>query len=43
MYSPLWYDGLMNFTVFRKQLRIAREQIEHGVRQLEIAQRQPET
>ncbi len=34
--------GLMNFTVFRKQLRIAREQIEHGVRQLEIAQKQPD-
>jgi hypothetical protein len=34
--------GLMNFTVFRKQLRIAREQIEHGVRQLEIAQKEPD-
>lgn len=34
--------GLMNFTVFRKQLRIAKEQIEHGVRQLEIAQKQPD-
>jgi hypothetical protein len=32
----------MNFTVFRKQLRIAKEQIEHGVRQLEIAQKQPD-
>ena len=34
--------GLMNFSVFRKQLRIAREQIEHGVRQLELAQKQPD-
>lgn len=34
--------GLMNFSVFRKQLRIAKEQIEHGVRQLEIAQKQPD-
>lgn len=34
--------GLMNFTVFRKQLRIAKEQIEHGVRQLEIAQKVPD-
>jgi hypothetical protein len=34
--------GLMNFTVFRKQLRIAKEQIEHGVRQLELAQQQPD-
>lgn len=34
--------GLMNFTVFRKQLRIAKEQIEHGIRQLEIAQQQPD-
>lgn len=34
--------GLMNFTVFRKQLRIAKEQIEHGVRQLELAQKQPD-
>lgn len=34
--------GLLNFSVFRKQLRIAREQIETGVRQLEIAQQQPD-
>ena len=34
--------GLMNFSVFRKQLRIAREQIETGVRHLEIAQQQPD-
>lgn len=33
--------GLMNFSVFRKQLRSAREQIEHGIRHLEIAQQQP--
>lgn len=34
--------GLLNFSVFRKQLRIAREQIETAVRQLEIAQKQPD-
>lgn len=34
--------GLMNFSVFRKQLRIAQEQIETGLRQLEIAQQQPD-
>jgi hypothetical protein len=34
--------GLMNFSVFRKQLRIAKEQIETGVRQLEIAQAVPD-
>ena len=34
--------GLLNFSVFRKQLRIAREQIETGMRQLEIAQKQPD-
>jgi hypothetical protein len=38
----LVFVGLMNFSVFRKQLRIAKEQIEHGVRQLEIAQKQPD-
>lgn len=34
--------GLLNFSVFRKQLRIAKEQIETAVRQLEIAQKQPD-
>ena len=34
--------GLLNFSVFRKQLRIAQEQIETAVRQLEIAQKQPD-
>ena len=34
--------GLMNFSVFRKQLRIANEQIDMAVRQLEIAQKQPD-
>lgn len=34
--------GLMNFTVFTKQLSIAKEQIGTAVRQLEIAQQQPE-
>lgn len=34
--------GLMNFSVFRKQLRIANEQIDTAVRQLEIAQKQPD-
>ena len=34
--------GLLNFTVFTKQLHIAKEQIETAVRQLEIAQKQPE-
>jgi len=34
--------GLLNFTVFTKQLHIAKEQIETGVRQLELAQKQPE-
>ena len=32
--------GLLNFSVFRKQLRIAKEQIDTGMRQLEIAQKQ---
>ena len=31
--------GLLNFSVFRKQLRFAREQIDTAVRQLEIAQK----
>ena len=34
--------GLLNFTVFRQQLAIAREQIENAVRQLDIAQKQPD-
>ncbi len=34
--------GLLNFSVFRKQLRIANEQIDTAVRQLEIAQKQPD-
>src|ERR1043165_8414862 len=33
--------GLLNFSVFRKQLRIAKEQIDTAMRQLEIAQKQP--
>ena len=34
--------GLLNFSVFRKQLRIAKEQIDTAVRQLEVAQKQPD-
>lgn len=34
--------GLLNFSVFRKQLRIAQDQIDTAVRQLEIAQKQPD-
>jgi hypothetical protein len=34
--------GLLNFSVFRKQLRIAKEHIDTAVRQLEIAQKQPD-
>jgi hypothetical protein len=34
--------GLLNFSVFRKQLRMAKEQIDTAVRQLEIAQKQPD-
>ncbi len=34
--------GLLNFTVFTKQLHIAKEQIGTAVRQLEIAQKQPD-
>jgi len=34
--------GLLNFSVFTKQLNIAKEQIQTGVRQLELAQKQPE-
>src|SRR5688572_29422650 len=34
--------GLLNFSIFRKQLRIARDQIDTAVRQLEIAQKQPD-
>lgn len=34
--------GLLNYTVFRKQLRVAQDQIDTAVRQLEIAQQQPD-
>jgi hypothetical protein len=34
--------GLLNFSVFRKQLQIAKEQIDTAMRQLEIAQKQPD-
>ena len=34
--------GLLNFSVFRKQLRIAKEQIDTAVRQLELTQKQPD-
>jgi hypothetical protein len=34
--------GLLNFTVFTKQLSVAKEQIQTAVRQLEIAQQQPD-
>ena len=34
--------GLLNFSVFRQQLRVANDQIETAVRQLEIAQKQPD-
>lgn len=34
--------GLLNFTVFLRQLRLAREQIQTAVRQLEVARKQPE-
>ena len=34
--------GLLNFTVFTKQLQVAKEQIDTAVRQLEIAQKQPD-
>jgi hypothetical protein len=34
--------GLLNFSVFRKQLQIAKDQIDTAMRQLEIAQKQPD-
>ncbi|MBB4638001.1 hypothetical protein [Longimicrobium terrae] len=34
--------GLLNFSVFWRQLRLAQEQIDTAVRQLEIAQKQPD-
>lgn len=34
--------GLLNFSIFRKQLRIAQDQIDTAMRQLEIAQKQPD-
>jgi hypothetical protein len=34
--------GLLNFSVFRRQLHLARHQIDTAVQQLEIAQKQPD-
>jgi hypothetical protein len=34
--------GLLNFTVFRSQLKLAREQMATALRQLELAQKQPD-
>ena len=34
--------GLLNYTVFRKQLAVAREQIDAAMRHLALAQRQPD-
>jgi len=34
--------GLLNFSIFRKQLQIAKEQIDTAMRQLEVAQKQPD-
>lgn len=34
--------GLLNFSVFRRQLQVAREQIDTAVRQLELARKQPD-
>src|SRR5215210_1467304 len=34
--------GLLNFSVFRRQLQLAREQIDTAVRQLELARKQPD-
>jgi hypothetical protein len=34
--------GLLNFTVFLRQLRAARDQIDMSLRQLDLAQKQPE-
>src|SRR5918911_4150092 len=34
--------GLLNFSVFRRQLRLAQEQIETAITQLEISRKQPE-
>jgi len=34
--------GLLNFTVFLRQLRLAKEQIQTALKQLELAQEQPE-
>ena len=34
--------GLLNFSIFRKQLQIAKDQIDTAMRQLEIAQKQPD-
>ena len=34
--------GLLNFSVFRRQLKLAREQMDTAVRQLELARKQPD-
>lgn len=34
--------GLLNYTVFRRQLEIAKQQIDAAMRQLELAKRQPD-
>lgn len=34
--------GLLNFSVFRKQLRVAQDQIDTSLRQLAVAQKQPD-
>lgn len=34
--------GLLNFSVFLRQLKLAREQMDNAVRQLELASRQPD-
>src|SRR4026209_2139795 len=34
--------GLLNFSVFRKQLRISQEHIDTAVRQLAVSQKQPD-
>ncbi|MBI4852339.1 MAG: hypothetical protein HY819_11130 [Acidobacteria bacterium] len=38
----LVFVGLLNYSVFIRQLRIAREQIQTAIKQVEIAQKQPE-
>jgi len=34
--------GLLNFSVFRRQLKLARDQMENAVRQLDLARKQPD-